>query len=89
MTQHGELADRRFGAVSSQEAKDSDCWEFERGVRVPQIVGDPDMRSLLDVGAFQDIVTNKLEHNPELTLSSVAVLEQAIEHYLAHDDFED
>ncbi len=42
-----------------------------------------------EVGIFQDIIINKLEHNESLTTEDTDVLLGAIEHYFEYDDFQD
>ena len=42
-----------------------------------------------EVGIFQDIIDNKLDHNESLTTEDTDVLLGAIEHYFEYDDFQD
>ena len=42
-----------------------------------------------EVGIFQDIIDNKLDHNESLTTEDTDVLLAAIEHYFEYDDFQD
>ena len=47
------------------------------------------MTYFLEVGIFQDIIDNKLEHNESLTTDDTEELIGAIDHYLEYDDFQD
>ncbi|MDR2906096.1 MAG: hypothetical protein LBU73_09095 [Helicobacteraceae bacterium] len=77
-----------FWILSSKEAKDQDIIETEYG-SVPESLVEYKATSFLDVGTFQDIIDNKLEHNPTLSTKDFDVLINAIDYYLDNDDFQD
>lgn len=84
-----DLVNSEFWMVSSQEAKMQDYIEDERGARIPVSLESFDVKRLLDVQTFQDIIDNKLEHNPHLSLNNTDVFFEAIIYYLENDDFLD
>lgn len=84
-----DLANSEYWIVSSQEAKMLDYIEDERGARIPVSLASFDVKRLLDVQTFQDIIDNKLEHNPNLSLEKTDIFLEAIIYYLENDDFLD
>jgi len=88
--ERGKLNDLKnscYWVLSSKEIKEQDFTEDEHGRRIPMSLKDFDVKSLLDLQTFQDIIIIKLEKNPKLSLSQVDVFLEAILYYLQHDDF--
>ena len=56
---------------------------------IPESLVEFDVTYFLEVGIFQDIIDNKLEHNDSLTTEDTEELIGAIDHYLEYDDFQD
>ena len=79
----------KYWIVSSIEAKELDYFEEEGGSRIPISLKDFNVKSLLNVQTFQDIIDLKIENNPELKLSQTDVFLEAILYYLENDDFLD
>jgi len=77
-----------FWVLSSKEKKEQDSIETKYG-DIPESLVEFDVTYFLEVGIFQDIIDNKLEHNELLTTEDTDVLLGAIEHYFEYDDFQD
>ncbi|MBO0933303.1 DUF7716 domain-containing protein [Fibrella aquatilis] len=77
-----------FWAVSSKEAKDALFVDGPYG-SVPDFLKEERAKSFLETATFQDIIDNKLENNPQLSISEEAVFYNAVLYYLEQDDFED
>ena len=84
-----DLANAEYWVISSKEAKEQDYIEDERGGRTPESLANFDVKSLLDIQTFQDIIILKLENNPELSIEETDVFLEAIVYYLENDDFLD
>jgi hypothetical protein len=84
----GDLQNARYWVVSAKEEKEEGYITDERGY-MPVILRDFDVKSLLDIQIFQDIIDLKMENNPELKLEQTDVFLEAILYYLEHDDFMD
>ena len=82
----GEEAE--FWVLSSDEEFDENTIETEYG-DIPESLVEFDVAYFLEVGIFQDIIVNKLEHNESLTTDDTEELIGAIHHYLEYDDFQD
>jgi hypothetical protein len=74
-----------FWVLSSKEKKEQDSIETKYG-DIPESLVEFDVTYFLEVGIFQDIIDNKLEHNDSLTTEELI---GAIDHYLEYDDFQD
>jgi hypothetical protein len=83
------LKNSQYWIVSSKEAKELDYVEDEHGARIPVTLINFDIKRLLDIQTFQDIIENKIEHNKNLSLDQVDVFVEAILYYLEYDDFLD
>jgi hypothetical protein len=83
-----DLKSTDFWVISSKEAKDQDTVDTDFGM-VPESMIQYGVQSFLDVGTFQDIIDNKLEHNADLGLEDTEKLIDAIFYYLENDDFQD
>ena len=77
-----------FWVLSSKEKKEQNSIETKYG-NIPESLVEFDVTYFLEVGIFQDIIDNKLEHNEFLTTEDTDVLLGAIEHYFEYDDFQD
>jgi len=77
-----------FWVLSSKEKKEQDSVETKYG-EVPESLAQFEVAYFSEVGIFQDIIINKLEHNELLTTEDTDVLLGAIEHYFEYDDFQD
>ena len=77
-----------FWVLSSKEKKEQDSIETKYG-DIPESLVEFDVTYFLEVGIFQDIIDNKLEHNDSLTTDNTEELIGAIDHYLEYDDFQD
>ena len=77
-----------FWVLSSDEEFDENTIETEYG-DIPESLVEFDVAYFLEVGIFQDIIDNKLEHNESLTTDDTEELIGAIDHYLEYDDFQD
>ena len=77
-----------FWVLSSKEKKEHDSVETKYG-EVPESLAQFEVAYFSEVGIFQDIIINKLEHNELLTTEDTDVLLGAIEHYFEYDDFQD
>ena len=77
-----------FWVLSSKEKKEQNSIETKYG-NIPESLVEFDVTYFLEVGIFQDIIDNKLEHNESLTTDDTEELIGAIDHYLEYDDFQD
>ena len=77
-----------FWVLSSKEKKEQNSIETKYG-NIPESLVEVDVTYFLEVGIFQDIIDNKLEHNESLTTDDTEELIGAIDHYLEYDDFQD
>ena len=77
-----------FWVLSSKEKKEQNSIETKYG-DIPESLVEFDVTYFLEVGIFQDIIDNKLEHNESLTTDDTEELIGAIDHYLEYDDFQD
>ena len=77
-----------FWVLSSKEKKEQNSIETKYG-DIPESLVEFDVTYFLEVGIFQDIIDNKLEHNESLTTDDTEELIRAIDHYLEYDDFQD
>ena len=77
-----------FWVLSSKEKKEQNSIETKYG-DIPESLVEFDVTYFSEVGIFQDIIINKLEHNELLTTEDTDVLLGAIEHYFEYDDFQD
>ena len=77
-----------FWVLSSKEKKEQNSIETKYG-DIPESLVEFDVIYFLEVGIFQDIIDNKLEHNDSLTTEDTEELIGAIDHYLEYDDFQD
>jgi hypothetical protein len=84
-----DLKNSQYWVMPSKEAKELDYIEDERGERTPITLKDFNVKRLLDVQTFKDIIELKLENHPELSLENIDVFVEAILYYLEHDDFLD
>ena len=84
-----DIANAEYWVISSKESLEQDFEEDEFGARTPISLVEFNVMSLLDVQTFKDIIDNKLEHNPDLTLEQISVFIEAINYYLENDDFLD
>jgi hypothetical protein len=84
-----DLKDSQYWIISSQEERGLHYIEDERGNSIPITLKDFNVKSLLDIQTFQDIIELKLENHPELSLDQVDVFLEALLYYLEHDDFMD
>lgn len=78
----------QFWILSSKEEKNQYSKETEYG-SIPESLVEFNVSSFLDVGTFQDIIDNKLEHNSALSSNDTEALISAIDYYLDNDDFQD
>ena len=78
----------KYWILSDKEEKD-EFWVETNFGKIPESLKDFNVKPFLDVGTFQDIIENKLEHNSNLALENIKVFIEAIEYYLDNDDFWD
>ena len=84
-----DLENAEYWIMSSEEEGELPFRIGENGSTIPEPIFDFGVKSFLDVGTFQDIIDNKLEHNPDLSLDNLSVFIEAIVYYLENDDFLD
>jgi hypothetical protein len=84
-----DMKNSNYWIISSQESRDMDYIEDERGNQIPVILKDFNVKRLLDVQTFQDIIDLKIENNPNIKLGQTDVFFEAIMYYLENDDFMD
>ncbi len=84
-----DIINAEYWVISSKEALEQDFEEDENGARIPISLAKFDVRRFLDVQIFKDIIDNKIEHNPNLTLEQTSIFAEAINYYLENDDFLD
>jgi hypothetical protein len=83
-----DLKNAHYWVISSKEEKEEGYITDERGER-PVLLKDFDVKSLLDIQTFEDIIDLKMNNNPELKLEQTYGFLEAILYYLEHDDFMD
>lgn len=84
-----DIANAEYCVISSKESLEQDFVEDETGARTPISLVEFGVKRFLDVQIFKDIIDNKIEHNPHLTLEQTPVFVEAINYYLENDDFLD
>jgi len=84
-----DIVNAEYWVISSKESLEQDFEENEKGARIPISLVKFDVMRFLDVQIFKDIIDNKIEHNPELSLNEIPVFAEAIMYYLENDDFLD
>ncbi len=84
-----DIINAEYWVISSKESLEQDFEEDESGARTPISLVKFDVRRFLDVQIFKDIIDNKIEHNPNITLEQTSVFVEAINYYLENDDFLD
>ena len=84
-----DLTNAEYWVISSKEGKEVDYIEDKGGRMTPEPLVKFDVKSLLDIQTFQDIIDLKLENNPELSIEETDVFLEAIIYYLENDDFLD
>jgi hypothetical protein len=84
-----DIANAEYWVISSKESLEQDFEEDENGARIPVSLVEFNVRRLLDVQILKNIIENKLEHNPDLTLDQTPIFAEAINYYLENDDFLD
>ena len=77
-----------FWVLSNDEEMDQEFIETEYD-EIPECLVKYNAMSFLDVGTFQAIIDNKLEHNKDLSICNTDILIKAIQYYLEEDDFQD
>jgi len=83
-----EIEKAEYWSMSSKEQKEENFVNTAYG-ELPESLSKHAAKSFLDSQTFQDIIENKLEHNPNLQLSESKTFIDAIKYYLENDDFLD
>jgi hypothetical protein len=84
-----DIENAEYWVMSSKEKKELPFRMGKNGDTIPETIFDFNVKSFLSIQTLQDIIVNKLEHNPNLNISDVTFFVEAINYYLENDDFLD